>query len=858
MKDFTILIFCFCSLHAAGQETLDREIFSQDSSANFFEIQAVVNQYYREHPGEKGEKVWRRREWFLEPRLYPSGELHNLALKTIKPYNKLMSGQNVNRGTHAHWSFLGPLNVNGSGYMPGIGRINCFIIHPSNANIIYIGASHGGIWKTTNGGTSWANTSPDIPLLAITDLAFDPNNANIIYALTGDGDAGPPSIRGHGHTTCGTASIGVIKSADGGNTWYPTGPGFGYPTVIVPTALLINPNSADTQFVTTLSHVFRTYDNWNSHDTLNFGAYDIEYHPTDTKIMYCSGSYWIARSTNRGLSWSAVTDSDFDIIIDTIALRIELAVTPDFPSAVYALVGGNKLNTTMAIFKSLSAGANNTWTIQNSTDELLDGQTYYNNSLTVKDTDHNDVFAAGVWTRRSTNSGLAWDTINGPDNFKIHVDVHEMQYRNGVLYIASDGGLYKSADNGDTWTDLWAGLGITEIYRISGTPQNPNLHYCGSQDNGIMKWSGSTTFNLEISGDGMFTQINYMNSDTVFGCVQNGDCHRSVDGYQNWDVMTISAKPGAWVAPMILDPVYPQIIFVARDSIFRSNNSGSNGSWMYLGQPDTSVNCMRQGTNNRNRLYASRLGKIYRTDNALVNSAPATWVNITSGLPNLFITDIAVDPDNANEVYVCFSGYTDGVKVYYSANSGNSGQWTNITGSLPNVPVNCIEFHDNGFDGLYVGTDIGVFYRDDNLGDWIYYSNNLPVTIVTDLYINTTSNKISAGTYGRGLWQADLYIGCDETLTLGPGNLGGVRHYSVSNWILSTHDYNPDLGTNIHYNAGNYIDLKPGFEVSGLGYFEGKIGPCPPPFTEDLIAPPYANRPFIFTEETHEKLLRSD
>jgi hypothetical protein len=307
---------------------------------------------------------------------------------------------------------------------------------------------------------------------------------------------------------------------------------------------------------------------------------------------------------------------------------------------------------------------------------------------------------------------------------------------------------------------------------------------------------------------------------------------------------------------MILDPVNPSIIFVARDSIYRSNSSGDNGSWVYLGQPlPGSANCLRQGTNNRNRLYASRGAQLYKTDGALVNPGPASWVDVSTGLPNQFITDITVDPTNANVVFVSLSGYEEGVKVYLSTNGGNSGQWTNISGSLPNIPVNCIEFHNNGNNGLYVGTDIGVFYRDDVLGDWIYYSNSLPSIVVTDLYINPTNGKIVAGTYGRGMWQADLYNGCDATLILGPGMIGGHRHYSVSNWISSTSDYKPDLGTKIHYSAGSYIDLKLGFKVHGLGFFEGKIGPCPPAYSEPFMAPGVSTgSPFLFTQEVLLKL----
>lgn len=672
--------------------------------------------------------------------------------------------------------------------------------------------------------------------------------------LTGDGDPGDFS----GHVTGSVSSIGIIKSTDSGNSWYPTGFSFSYPSMITPTALLINPHSADTQFVATKSGLYKTVNNWMSYTTMIPGEiiYDVEYHPANTQIMYCSGRNWIRRSTSHGILWLPVTDSDF--IGWNAGLRVQLAVTPHLPSVVYALVGDTASSPTVGIYKSLLDGMNNSWTIQDTSTELLDGQVWYNMSMAVKNTDHKDVFVGGVWARRSYTSGLTWDTIN---NLTIHADVHDIQYRNGKLYMATDGGFHRSTDDGNTWTNLWSGLSITEIYRISGTPQDAALYYCGSQDNGIMKRQGSSTFTLAISGDGMVTQVNYMNSDTVFGCVQNGDCHRSVDGYLSWDVMDIPSGPGEWVAPMIMDPVIPSVIFVARDSIYRSNSSGSDSSWVFLGQPlPASANCLKQGTNNRNRLYASRESQIRRTDNALTNSGPATWINVTPGLPDLFITDIAVDPSDANKVYVSLSGYTDGQKVFRSTSGGSGASWTNITGSLPNIPINCIEFHSNGNNSLYVGTDIGVFYRDDNLGDWIYYSNNLPTVVVNDLYINTTSNKVVAGTYGRGMWESVLYAGCNQDLMLLDfgTQVGGTRFYSATHSIQSVQRHKPDLGTEVHYNAGSHIDLKLGFEIKGLAFFEGKIGPCPPSYNAPMLSPELQNRPFILSDEFLATLMRSD
>ena len=307
-----------------------------------------------------------------------------------------------------------------------------------------------------------------------------------------------------------------------------------------------------------------------------------------------------------------------------------------------------------------------------------------------------------------------------------------------------------------------------------------------------------------------------------------------------------------------MDPVDPEIIFVGKDSIHRSNTGGGQGSWLYLGKPDTvNMNNLAQGVNNRNRLYASCLSRLYRTDQALGNGV-ATWTSVNAGLPNQFITGIAVNPDDANELYLTYSGFAGGEKVYRSLSGGNAGTWQNISGSLPNVPINCIVYHDDnsGLDRLYIGTDIGVFYRDNALGDWIYFSNFLPTVSVSDLYINPANNTIAAGTYGRGLWLSDLYSSCPATYNFSGNTTGGTLYYSASGSISSTAVLRQDAGTEVHYNAGDHITLSDGFRAEGQAFFEGTIGPCPADINEPLQQSPQPlSGRLILTDSQRKALL---
>ena len=150
------------------------------------------------------------------------------------------------------------------------------------------------------------------------------------------------------------------------------------------------------------------------------------------------------------------------------------------------------------------------------------------------------------------------------------------------------------------------------------------------------------------------------------------------------------------------------------------------------------------------------------------------------------LRNLTVNPYNSDELFIVYSGNSAGNKVFFSDNSGLPGSWQNISGSLPNVPIIDIVAHDNGIGNraLYIGTDIGVFYRDDNLGDWIYFSNDMPSTPVVELFVNNNSGEILAATIGRGVWKSDLYGACTPFIYLtGSSPTGGTRYYAAGDEV---------------------------------------------------------------------------
>jgi len=766
-------------------------------------------------------KQYKRKQWYLERRSNADGSIPNIDKNNHTALiNYKKSHPNHDRSVHGSWNFLGSNSTNTGGKQ---GRVNSIDIHPSNDQIIYLCTPNGGIWKTTTGGNSWSPLTDHLGLLSFADLEISPSDPNTIYALTGDGDPAISPLGNHGQAEVWSA--GILKSTNGGSTWHYVN--YNFPVQEVATKLLMHPTNSNIQFVVTKNGIYKTTNGWNTGYLVSSQyTYDIEFKPTNPNIMYSSGINKIRKSTNLGETWVEVTDPDF-VAIDT-ANRIELAVSPDFPTFVAAIAGTWKYGSIATLTSGLD-GSSNSWGIRDNSTNVIGAFASYCIALAIDPDDYNNFYGGGVNLWKSTNEGQtgSWSYIGSG----VHADIHDIVINNGKIYVATDGGLFRSDNGGNSWTDLSDGLQITEIYRMSGSETNPDLYYVGTQDNGTLKRTSGSTFNHVLGADGMVNIIDYNINTNVYAMKQEGFFHKSVNGANSFTYIPTIGK-GAWITPMIIDPVSSARLFIGKDTILRSTLSGNNGSWQNIGTLGVGVmNNLAQGTNNPNRLYASKNFAFFRSNNALANPASnVTWTTLGIGLPDNFITDIAVNPNDADHIIVTMGSYISGEKVYESTDGGDNYSWTNISGSLPNVPIISIGYHDDGsgLDRMYIGTDIGVFYRDDNIGDWIYFSNFMPAVPVEDLYINAASNTITAATYGRGLWRSNLFTNCPNSINVSSSvTLQGEIHYTYQQSITSAATISTQPGTSIFYKAGDFIDLKPGFLAPAVTTFEAQIGDCP-------------------------------
>jgi len=262
---------------------------------NFYDLQNAFNTYWNGRTIERssGYKVFKRWEWFYEPRVYPSGNLPD-PMHNLKEDKKR---QETFKTTAGNWVSLGPTSWTTNSYNPGLGRINAIAVHPTNPDIIFVGAPGAGLWKSTNGGLTWAISGTDAltTRIGISSIAIDQANPNIMYIATGDADGWD------------TPSIGLFKSTDGGATWNTTGLTYTSPNKQL-SRVLIHPTNSNIILVSGTDGVYRSTDAGATF-TLTFSGMtvrDMEFKPTDPSTVYISGNaFW--KSTNNGVSFTQIT-----------------------------------------------------------------------------------------------------------------------------------------------------------------------------------------------------------------------------------------------------------------------------------------------------------------------------------------------------------------------------------------------------------------------------------------------------------------------------------------------------------------------------------------------------------------------
>jgi PKD repeat protein len=743
---FSLALVCIMSLSLNAQKWTT---MMNDTNANFYDIVKEFDNYWKDKPYEKGKgyKAFKRWQWFMEPRVYPSGNM-KFASRTyaLEEYNKYLNenpkklnSSSVNAVT-ANWTALGPFGspVNGDA-----GRVQVIRMHPTNANTFYVGAAAGGFWITNNNGVTYTTTTDQLGSCGVSDIAVDPINPNNIYISTGDRDAGD------------TYATGVLKSADGGMTWNNTGLVWQTSQMRRIHRLLINPQNPNTLILASSVGVYRSLNagvTWNQVATGNY--VDAEYRPGDTTTVYVVTTGGFSRSTNGGASFSSI-----QIASGMSVNRLAIAVTPANNNYVYILASATN-NGFGGLYRSVNSGA--TFSLMSSSPNIFDwsttgggagGQGWYDLAIDASPTNANEIIAGGVNSWRSTNGGATWSlnshwTGSGGRPY-VHADLHFVLYTSGsTCFLGTDGGVARSTNNMVSWSTINGNMNIAQIYKMGISSNNPNRIITGHQDNGSNLYNGANWAQV-FGGDGMDCFIDWNNNNTIVVSTQNGGFRRSTNGGSSWSSITagLSGTPG-WVAPIVQDPVSPNTYYCGYQRVFKSTNQGT--TWTPLGNIGSVLNEIKVAPSNTNIIYATSSGGVWKSTNG-----GTSWTNVIGTITGGSVTDLAIDNLNANNIYVTVSGFSSGNKVFASNNGG--GTWTNYSTGLPNAPANCILFVKNSPQGLYVGTDIGVFYREGSMNAWIPFNSGLPNIPVEDLELYYPTGKLRAATYARGVWETDMY-----------------------------------------------------------------------------------------------------
>lgn len=727
----------------------------QNPNANFFATQSAFYKYWENRPITKGcgYKPFKRWEYMMQSRVDQYGNKP----APDKIYNEYVAYQS-RKSTDAYsgnWQSQGPFILPADKGYEGLGRINAIAFHPTDPNIIYIGAPAGGLWKTTVGGNEWTTTTDVLPTLGVSSIVIHPSNPDIIYIGTGDRDASD------------APGMGVMKSTDGGNTWLISNTGMG--NVIVGD-MLIDSSNPLILIAATSAGIFKSINggaSWLQKKAGNFK--DIAFKPFNTSVVYGTSSGNFYKSTDNGETWQQISNG-----LEGNP-RAVIAVTPANPEVVY-LMASKSDNGFLGIYKSTNEG--NSFTRKSNSPNIFDwscdgsgsgGQAWYDMALAVDQNNADIIYAGGVDIWKSTNGGTSWQInahwYGGCGKPAVHADQHIFTVNplNGKIYAGNDGGIYWTDNGGSNWHEISSGLAISQAYKIGQSAQIDDLVVNGYQDNGSSILENGTWYAIG-GGDGMECAIDYTNSNYRYTTVYYGTIDRvygqnGQGAIAGKDINGITEE-GDWVTPFIIDENDPNTMFIGYKNVWRSRNIKASNtgqvSWTKISSLTLgNLKVIEQSPVNTDILLVANDGSIYYSTNA--QSANPIW-KAMQGLPGSGkITDIECDPENEQGIFI-----TRGIKVYKTSDLGQN--WLDISGSLPQININTIVYRKNSREGLYIGTDAGVYYKDASLNDWIQFSQGLPASSkITELEIfydnsNPANDRIKAGTFGRGLWKSDMYF----------------------------------------------------------------------------------------------------
>jgi photosystem II stability/assembly factor-like uncharacterized protein len=704
-------------------------------------------------------------EWFYTQRAFP-----NDYIPVEKYYAALSEKENMlGEKSHANgnsWYPVGPSNIGG--------RITAMDYDAVN-NIIYAGAAAGGIFKSTDFGGSWLPKTDFQPSLSIGALVIDPLNSNIIYCGTGEANISADSYAG----------FGMLKSTDYGETWIVSGLEESRHIA----ELEVHPANTDILYVAVSGGlyskgldrgIYKSTDAGGSWSKVLFlndstSAIDVAIDPNDVNIVYAAmwerlrgPSFRKAAGINSGIYKSTDGGSSWEQLLnglpspDPIIGRISIAVAQSNSDYVYALykkasTPNGSSNSFHKFFRSTDKGDSWTEIPSGILPSEFSSFGWYFGVLEVDPSNHLTVYCGDIDLFKSNNGGNNWQNITNSYSGSFdqqHPDQHSLWINPtnpDELVNGNDGGMFSTVSGGAPWTKSYD-LPISQFYASEIDFLQPEIKLGRTQDNGTLMSDGTiNNWDHILGGDGFHAKVDYSNSNIIYAESQWGGIRKSTNGGQNFSYAGngIDFARTNWSTLYTLDLLDPNILYLGTYKLHKTTNGA--GNWSAI-SPDLTrgpngrlgtITCVSTAVEDGNTIRVLYVG----TDDAKLSvstNSGTTWEDRTGVLPQRYMTDVLTDKREPSIAYVTLSGYNlDETNPHIFRTTDYGMMWNDISGNIPDVPVNSIIIDYDKDSTLYVGTDAGVFYTDDLGNTWGVLGSDLPNSPVFDIsYISQQENLL--------------------------------------------------------------------------------------------------------------------
>ncbi len=693
-----------------------------------------------------------------------------------------------------NWVPIGPsvLRQGQAGSKPATsGRTPAIEVAPGG-NTVFAGSANGGVWRSDNAGETWHSLMDAFDLnpvnlgsdsLAVGALALDPTNTNRIFVGSGEGPGGA------------YFGVGPIVSVDGGVSWAtePTAPGSPELAGSAFYALAVDPGNPDRVVAATYAGLYRREPvgatfHWTRYQPGRWSSVVVA-RSGGVTTFYATPSNGPVQSSTDGATWAAAGGGFPNADVG----RVGLAVQPNNPSVVYALVSRSSNSHLHGVYRL--ATSDGTWRqISGSPGQLFGpgstGQGWYDLAIAVDPNNVNRVYLGGSIVL----SGGDWSgsvfrcevTVSGPTvsmtstfiGNSLHGDIHTIQFAPGdsnKLWVGCDGGVFYTTNPtgaGDIFTARNTGLATLTMNYLGQHPTQPAVLMCGTQDNGGVRYTGEEAWLYSSGGDGGYSVINWNDPYKILSTYVFGGISRSTNGGQRYSYSSVNVTLASGEACLFYAPIAGAPVsgtpsdaeVVAFGSIRPWISTDFGTSWASIPNGTLAGDSLNGPIKSltfagATKLYAgtSGAGRVYR-----FTKSGATWTrtDLTAlGLPlSGVVTDIAIDHSDVsgNSIYITFGGSGDYRHVWRF----NGTSWSQASGpaagdvsSLLDIQANAISTDPANPAHLYVGADIGIWRSTDSGANWAPLSHGLPDASVLDLRLHTGARLLRAATHGRGVWE---------------------------------------------------------------------------------------------------------